>query len=307
MQLGDFGSLRFRVSVLLLLSTLNTILLSALVTVLLAAVNASPAPEVVRGVRTVDAQLGAVQDRVLAPARPGEAWDPRTDAQIDELGAGVRALGAPSVTEEYVAWKEAVEAWRAHVRGPLHVPSSDAEDATGEPLLAEVKRARNRLSGTVHLLVDYERPAWLEGSSSLMPVGALWIFGCSAVTVWLAWSLQRRVTEPLGRLVRAAEAVADGRFELPAGDFSAAAPEIAALGEAMNRAREKISRTIGELDTQNRRVATMLEQLHDGVILTDHDGRIVEANAQAERILTLAAGGFTTTQTLPDRDRKSVV
>jgi signal transduction histidine kinase len=57
----------------------------------------------------------------------------------------------------------------------------------------------------------------------------------------------------------------------------------------MGQARDRIVATIGELDREKRRMESMLEQLGDAVLLADADGRVLEANHQAERILPFLA------------------
>lgn len=303
MNLGDFGSIRFRVSILLLLSTLNTILLATFVVTLLAVVRESPSGEQVRAVRAVDTQLDAIHRRVLDAARPGVAADDRVEAQLDELRGTLSGIasGSPGLMDEYQAYRDAVSAWQAHAISPLHVPSAGGEDATGQPLLDDAKRAHQRLVASLHLLVDYQRPEWVDTVNAWLPFGTVWIVVFSIGTVILAWSLRSQISNPLLLLGEAAETMGAGQYDAKIPDVAGAAPEIATLARALREAQTRILATIQQMDVQSRRTETMLEQLHDGVILTDAEGRIVEANTPAERMLAVLVGGVPATQTLPER------
>jgi two-component system phosphate regulon sensor histidine kinase PhoR len=108
-----------------------------------------------------------------------------------------------------------------------------------------------------------------------------------AVSVPLAWLsgllLSRRVNRPLGRLIEAVRAMAQG--QRPQRVESEEWEEIAALGQALAGMAERLHSTIAEITTDRARLQAVLASMVEGVLVLDRRGLILLMNDALRRML----------------------
>ncbi len=108
--------------------------------------------------------------------------------------------------------------------------------------------------------------------------GALATLVALAVVVLLA----RAVTGPIGALTRSAETVAGGgsaRFEAGGPD------ETRRLGDALRTMSDRITGERHEAEAERDRLAVLIDELGDAIVIADADGRIERANRAASELL----------------------
>jgi len=132
------------------------------------------------------------------------------------------------------------------------------------------------------------------GSRLFLTVGGTSV----AAAVALALSLGILWSRRLGRIAAAARTLSRG--DLSARVSVSGRDEVAILGLALNRMRDRLSKQMETIDRQRRTLESLLSQLHEGVIVTDADGRLVLVNAEADRLLNVSAcSGDRTSAGLP--------
>ncbi|MFA6029537.1 MAG: ATP-binding protein [Elusimicrobiota bacterium] len=117
---------------------------------------------------------------------------------------------------------------------------------------------------------------------------ALWVIVliCMAAVI-VAFTVARRLTEPLLLLTRSAEEIAQGRFpekvELHTGD------ELQSFADTFNRMSERLrgyaEMQVDRLVLEQRKTEAILFSIGDGILMADNDGNIQLANRRAREIL----------------------
>ncbi len=105
----------------------------------------------------------------------------------------------------------------------------------------------------------------------------------SGYATWWAWRSSRRIDAVTAAARALAEGESSQRLEVNGSD------DIAALGRSINHVRGHLVRQIEWIARQRRSFGSLLDELHEGVILAGPDRRIVLANAAAIRFLRLAS------------------
>ncbi len=112
-------------------------------------------------------------------------------------------------------------------------------------------------------------------------------FVAFAAAAALAFVLARLWSTPIRRVTLTARS-------LSRGDLSARAPiigsdELATLAVSLNQMRDRLASQLVTIDRQRRALASLLAQLHEGVIVVGPNGRITLINPAAVALLGLAA------------------
>ncbi|MDP3542371.1 MAG: ATP-binding protein [Elusimicrobiota bacterium] len=103
-------------------------------------------------------------------------------------------------------------------------------------------------------------------------------------TLLLAWPLARAAGRPLEEMAAVAR-------RLAAGDYGArvrgplGGDERALLGETLNALAARVEETVGELSRDRSRLAAVLDQMAEGVVAVDAEGRILLVNPALSRLL----------------------
>lgn len=101
--------------------------------------------------------------------------------------------------------------------------------------------------------------------------------------------LAERWTRPVRLLVRAARSLAEGRLHVRVPVVGA--EELATLARALNHMRDHLLGQLRALEHQRKTLANLLEQLREGVVVADAEGRIALINPAACRLLDIAPPG----------------
>ena len=112
-----------------------------------------------------------------------------------------------------------------------------------------------------------------------------WGTGFAAFLLMLAFTAirARRITDPLNEMRTAAQELSAGhlgrRVHIRTGD------ELEVTGDAMNLMAENLGRTIGQLEAEKARLATLLENLSEGVLVIADDRTVRMMNRMAAVLL----------------------
>ncbi len=252
--------------------------------------------------------LAALQDKLAGEARViGEAVrpylaadagiasiDPLADRYADLLGERVTILRADGIVMGDSAEDPARmpnHLFRPEVQQALAEGQGQAQRYS-ETLHADLLygavpvRDGERLAGyarvAVRLSVTQARLAYLRAVLALAAAAAL------VVTAALVILIAERLAAPLRRLTQAAERLARG--EEVGYLASTGRDEIGRLTNAFDAMAERLRATISALQEERAQLAGILEQMADGVLMSDGRGLVTLVNPAAVRLLRLGDG-----------------
>ncbi|MFQ5489132.1 MAG: ATP-binding protein [Phycisphaerae bacterium] len=104
----------------------------------------------------------------------------------------------------------------------------------------------------------------------------------------LALGLARIWSGRIAHLTAAARSLSQG--DLSARIAISGRDEVALLARSLNKMRKHLAGQLRTIDEQRLVLEAMLKQLHEGVIVADHAGRIVVTNPAADHLLGLTSG-----------------
>ncbi|MGD9394553.1 MAG: ATP-binding protein [Dehalococcoidia bacterium] len=105
----------------------------------------------------------------------------------------------------------------------------------------------------------------------------------AAVLVALAaWLIARFTTRPIRELTAASKRISSG--ELGQKIAIAAKDEVGELARAFNEMSMRLKESVAEISEDRTRLATILDNMADGVIMTDDEGKITLANEAAQKL-----------------------
>jgi two-component system, OmpR family, phosphate regulon sensor histidine kinase PhoR len=104
--------------------------------------------------------------------------------------------------------------------------------------------------------------------------------------VLAAWFIARRTTEPLRHLTRATKQLAAG--QLGEKIIIQTEDEVGQLGKAFNEMSLSLKNTMEAVSAEKAKLSTVLNNMVDGVILTDREGNVSATNHSAGRLLGFA-------------------
>jgi two-component system phosphate regulon sensor histidine kinase PhoR len=112
---------------------------------------------------------------------------------------------------------------------------------------------------------------------------ALAMIPLALLTILAAWFIARRTTGPLRELTKATKLIAAGqlgqKITVQTGD------EVGQLGDAFNEMSSSLKSTMDAVSSEKAKLSTVLNNMVDGVILTDKGGSISSANETAGKML----------------------
>jgi two-component system phosphate regulon sensor histidine kinase PhoR len=113
----------------------------------------------------------------------------------------------------------------------------------------------------------------------------------AVVVIVAAWLLTRVMTRPVRELTVVARRLAAGDFEVP---LAVSAPdESGQLARAFSDMAAQLRATVAELTDDRARLTAILDNMADGIITTDEEGRITLANRAAGDLLGFLPDGGT--------------
>jgi two-component system phosphate regulon sensor histidine kinase PhoR len=109
----------------------------------------------------------------------------------------------------------------------------------------------------------------------------------AVVAVLAAWLIARTTTRPIRELTRASRKIAGG--QLGQKISVTRRDEIGQLAAAFNEMSANLTTTMEAISTEKTKLADILANMADGVIMTDKDGNVVLTNPAAERLFGFKA------------------
>jgi two-component system phosphate regulon sensor histidine kinase PhoR len=115
--------------------------------------------------------------------------------------------------------------------------------------------------------------------------------------------ITRRITSPLGQIMRATEGIAAGNLEQSISIRTN--DELGRLGQAFNKMASQLASTTALASAEKSRLEVVLANLADGIIMTNADGKIVLANPEAAHLFGFESElskGFSVIETVHDHE-----
>ncbi len=112
------------------------------------------------------------------------------------------------------------------------------------------------------------------------------------LVILAAWLIARMTTRPIRELTRASQKIASGEFghRVSVG----AKDESGQLAHAFNEMSMTLKRLVETISEDRTKLMSILDNMADGVILTDIEGNIVLTNRAAERLFGISDENVTT-------------
>jgi two-component system phosphate regulon sensor histidine kinase PhoR len=104
----------------------------------------------------------------------------------------------------------------------------------------------------------------------------------TALVVLAAWTIARTTTRPIRKLTAAARRITSGELEQKIA--IEARDEVGELAYAFNEMSAKVRELVDTVSADRTRLATILDSMADGVIMTDAEGNVSLTNAAAENL-----------------------
>ncbi len=123
--------------------------------------------------------------------------------------------------------------------------------------------------------------------------GVITAIGAAVLLVCIsAWVISRRITRPVRELTEASLKMASGELHqhIDIGSLN----ETNKLAHSFNRMSSQLSETIDTLTKERTRLVSILENIADGVIMTDNEGQVLTANKAAGSIFRIRDYTFET-------------
>ena len=127
-------------------------------------------------------------------------------------------------------------------------------------------------------ILDLDRSYLLSLAASILLIGIVGL-------VVLSLFIYDRARVPIDKLTIAAQEISYGNFDNLA--FPSDAGELDDLNKALQEISQKIGGQIDTLNKERGMLSAVLNQMTDGVIITDSDGRVKLLNPAAERIFQI--------------------
>ena len=108
--------------------------------------------------------------------------------------------------------------------------------------------------------------------------------------IWLGLYLARELTVPIERLVKAAQDVGRGRLDVSI--ERTGNDEIAMLVESFNKMTADLRENQSKLKQRTQQLEAILSNIATGVILVDHEGKILTLNNSALQLLELSSRDY---------------
>ncbi len=276
--------IRFQLSVLLLLSTLNGLALTAVALVMWTTISEDPEPgRQLR--RTVSKHVDQVHLDLMVAAATRRVVDlDEARGSLDGVGAELLGWGAEGrdVLDAIEGYRREIDALKSSNGTATATIGADPE--TRGEVIAGIEDAHASIRASIYALPDARRPAWVAEATGVAPFAIGWVLLLTLVTVYEAFRLRTNLSLPLQRLTAIAREVSAGRLDVDMPDVEAGS-EIKHLGTAIRVMRDRLVKSIREVGERSEEMSTILGNLTDGVLHVDSGGRILQQNTQASRLI----------------------
>lgn len=177
-------------------------------------------------------------------------------------------------------------------KNPLNMPGVPQAMAEGQGIQIEddylaaavtIRKSNDDLMGVVQLQAPYSSYQ-LDLSRLIWILGAFVLVGGLGIVV-LGYILHDISQEPLETLTLAARQMRFGNFSNL--EFPKSPKELSELSQALQAMARKLGEQIDALTSEKAKLSAVLNQMADGVLITDADGRVQLLNPAAERLFQI--------------------
>lgn len=157
------------------------------------------------------------------------------------------------------------------------------ENETGNrmKIIANPIRVQGELVGAVYISSSLESIyEMLHEINNLISTATFMVMAISSVLVVI---IARTITSPIVEVTRKATEMADGNFEQTVTIHSD--DEIGELGQAFNQLTVRLKEALEENEKEKERITAVLNNMTDGVIATNGEGRILLINPAGQSML----------------------
>ncbi len=150
---------------------------------------------------------------------------------------------------------------------------------------APVRNTHDKIIGALLL---YRRLDEVRGVAlSTVLVLAVSLSASVLISMLWAYTMSRRITDPLGRLNRTARHIAQGHY----GEVThlREEDEIGQLGHTLNDLSRRLGQTIFDLQNEKAKLEQILSGIGEGIVAVDQSGSILHHNAVALELLGLTS------------------
>jgi len=220
---------------------------------------------------------------------------------------------ATQIIDVYVARGIVIKNDRTHWLSPehYHLPKLEVTDIKKDPDLTRVFQSHEKVSKETTILqrgnggheklviagvpmrlsdgkygaVFIYEPLQIVNQSTNEAKKLIYISAGIAIilTTIFAFFLSTRIAAPLREMRRAAQEVAEGKFDMKVPVFTN--DEVGELGTAFNRMASQLKMNITALNQEKEQVSGILNSMADGVMTFDRDGNLLISNSPAKRLL----------------------
>jgi len=233
--------------------------------------------------------VGEALTAPLARGEPPEALDDLATRHADLLGARITIIGADGTVLG--------ESHEDRTQMDNHLYRTEVQQALTEGQGSSVRFSRTvgyqMMYAAVPVRADQQVVGIVRIALPLRQIEAnvarlrLTVATATLVTslfaALLAVLIAERTAQPVRSLTAVAERVAEG--DLGARVFPTTEDEVGTLTRAFNRMADHLREIVTTLAGERSRLATVLEHMADGVLITDGEGRVQLINPAAARIL----------------------
>ncbi len=143
-------------------------------------------------------------------------------------------------------------------------------------------------TGCVVIVLAAVGGGWLGAHLGMDQRALAWGLGMGlALVLGLGLWFSRRITRPIARITRMAQAITEGRLDERAPEASIA--EVHQLGQALNALAQSVERHLTALRAERNRATAILESMAEGVVALDAQGRVLLMNASAASFVGTSA------------------
>ncbi len=108
----------------------------------------------------------------------------------------------------------------------------------------------------------------------------------AGVSIIIGYFLSRAITTPISNLTKRAKRLSEGEFDFRV-ETHKGNDEIGILSETFNDMSYKLQGTLSDISTEKNKIEAVLQNMTDGVIAFDTDGKIMHINATAKKMLRI--------------------
>lgn len=169
------------------------------------------------------------------------------------------------------------------------IGSREFKDETGEEFIGAYAPVKNLPWGVI--IQQKKKEAYFP-VLQMQKQARFWIFISALVAAVIAFLLAGNLTHPIIALIRAAEKVAAGNFDTKVKVTSR--DELRELADTFNLMTAKLKEyadiQLDKMLLEKTKTEAIIFSIADGIILTDHSGKILLVNTQAEKHFHLPSG-----------------